>query len=79
MATRCGQRDYEKNLIQQSLKLLYRYLKSKQKIRHDITELRKSDSSMTTSVTESAEELNIFLKSTFTVERANNIPISTKD
>ena len=68
---------YEKNLIQQSQsypKLLYCYLKSKQKIRYDITQLQKSDGSMTTSDLESAEELNNFLKST-SVETADNIPI----
>ena len=41
--------------------------------------MQKSDSSMTSSDTKSAEELNNFLKSTFTVERADNIPtIPTK-
>ena len=79
---RSAQSKYEKNLIQQSQsypKLLYRYLRSKQKIRHDITQLQKSDGSMTTSDTESAEELNNFFKSTFTVENADNIPnIPTK-
>ena len=48
-------------------------------MRHNITQLQKSDGSMTTSNTESAEELNNFFKSTFTVEKADNIPnIPTK-
>ena len=74
---RSAQSNYKKNLIQQSQsysKLLYRYLRSKQKIRHDITQLQKSDGSITTSDTESAEELNNFFKSTFTVQNADNIP-----
>ena len=67
---RNAQCNYEKNLIQQSQsypKLLYRYLKTKQKIRHDITQLQKSDGSMTTSDPESAEELNNFFKSTYSI------------
>ena len=69
---------YEKNLIQQSQAFISLF-KSKQKIRHDITQLQKSDGSTTTSDPESAEELNNFFKSTFTVETADNIPtIPTK-
>ena len=59
-----AQRNYEKNLIQQSQSYpklcIISLSKSKQKITHDITQLQKSDGSMTTSDSESAEELNNF-------------------
>ena len=79
---RSVQSNYEKHLIQQSRlypKLLYCYLRCKQKIRSDITQLQKADGSMMASDSESAEELNIFFKSTFTSEESDNIPtIPTK-
>ena len=78
---RSAQSNYEKDLIQQSQlcpKLLYRYLRCKQKIRSDITQLQKADGLMTSSDSESAEELNTFFKSTFTLEESDNIPSQLK-
>ena len=61
---RGAQRNSEKNLIQQSQSYpklcIISLSKSKQKITYDITQLQKSDGSMTTSDSESAEELNNF-------------------
>jgi len=75
---RSSQSKYEEKLIQKSSlhpKLLYGYLRRKQKFKPDISQLEKPDGSMSSSDTETAEVLNNFFKSTFTTEDPNNIPI----
>ena len=68
---RSSQSSYETKLIQLSQTnptVLYRYMSSKLNNRSDITQLQKPDGTMTQSDVEAAEELNNFLKSTFTLE-----------